>query len=76
MCRKVGLPRCLSGKESACQCQRCKRLGFDPWVRKNPWRRKLQPTPVFLSGNTKGRGAWWASVHRVAESWACTYSKE
>ena len=27
----IGLPRWLSGKESACQC---KRLRFDPWVRK------------------------------------------
>ena len=25
-----------SGKESTCQCRRCKRLGFDPWVRKIP----------------------------------------
>ena len=24
--------------------------GFDPWVRKIPWRRKWQPTPVFLPG--------------------------
>ena len=23
-------------------------MGFDPWVRKIPWRRKWQPTPVFL----------------------------
>ena len=23
---------------------------FDPWVRKIPWRRKWQPTPVFLPG--------------------------
>ena len=22
--------------------------GFDPWVGKIPWRRKLQPTPVFF----------------------------
>ena len=27
------LPRWLRGKESACQCRR---LGFDPWVRKIP----------------------------------------
>ena len=26
-----GLPRQLSGKESACQCRRCR---FDAWVRK------------------------------------------
>ena len=24
------------------------RGGFDSWVRKIPWRRKQQPTPVFL----------------------------
>ena len=29
---------------------RLKRSGFDPWVRKNPWRRKWQPTPIFLPG--------------------------
>ena len=23
---------------------------FDPWVGKIPWRRKWQPTPVFLLG--------------------------
>ena len=33
---KLGLPRWLSEKESVCQCRRCKRLGFDPWVRKIP----------------------------------------
>ena len=29
-----------------------KTLGFDPKVRKIPWRRKWQPTPVFLSGKS------------------------
>ena len=24
--------------------------GFDPWVKKIPWRRKWQPTAVFLLG--------------------------
>ena len=28
----------------------CKRLGFDPWVGKIPWRRKWLPTPVLLPG--------------------------
>ena len=41
-----------SGKESACQCRRCKRLGFHPWVWKIPWRRKQQPAPVFLPGKS------------------------
>ena len=25
---------------------------FDPWVRKIPWSRKWQPTPVFLPGKS------------------------
>ena len=32
------------------QCRRCRRLGFDFWVGKIPWRRAWQPTPVFLPG--------------------------
>ena len=28
---------------------------FDPWVGKIPWRRKWQPTPVFLPGESHGR---------------------
>ena len=45
----------LGGKESACQCRRCRRQGFDPWVRKIPWRRKWQPSPVFLPGKYLGQ---------------------
>ena len=45
-----GLPRWLRVKESICQCRRCGRCGLDPWVWKIPWRRKWQPTPVFLLG--------------------------
>ena len=29
--------------------------GMEPWVRKIPWRRKWQPTPVFLPGKSRGR---------------------
>ena len=39
-----------SGKEPACQCRRYKRHRFNPWVRKIPWSRKWQSTPVFLLG--------------------------
>ena len=60
----IGLPRWLSGKESACQCRR---RGFDPWVGKIPWRRKWQPTPVYLLGNPMDRKAWQATVHRVTK---------
>ena len=33
----------------------CGRLGFDPWVRKIPWRRKWRPSPVFLPGEAHGQ---------------------
>ena len=29
-------------------------MGFHPWVRKIPWRRTQQPTPVLLPGETHG----------------------
>ena len=44
-----------SGKEPICQCRRCKRCGFDPWVGKIPWRRAWQPTPAFLPGESHGQ---------------------
>ena len=62
------LPRWHSGKESACQCKRLKRWGFNPWVGKIFWRRKLQPTLVFLPGESHGQRNWQATVHGVAKS--------
>ena len=50
-----GLPGGASGKESNCQRRRHERYGFDPWVRKIPWSRKWQPTPVFLTGKSHGQ---------------------
>ena len=49
-----GLHRWLSGKESDCQCGSQRRHWFDPWVEKIPWRRKWQPTPVFLPAKSRG----------------------
>ena len=37
----------------SCQCRKCKRSGFDPWVRKIPW--KWQATPVVLPGKFHGQ---------------------
>ena len=31
-----------------------RKTGFNPWVRKIPWRRKWQPTPVLLPGKSHG----------------------
>ena len=61
-CGKVnGVPWWLSSKEPTCQCRR---WGFDPWVRKIPWRRAWQPNPVVLPGESHGQrslvgyGSW------------------
>ena len=59
----AGLPWWLSGKEFACQSQRC---GFNPRVRKILWRRKWQPTPVFLPGKSHEQRSLAATVHAVA----------
>ena len=39
-------------KESTCGGRSCMRLWFDSWVGKMSWRRKWQPTPVFLPGES------------------------
>jgi len=41
---------------------------FESLVGKIPWRRKWQPPPVFLPGESMDREAKWAAVHRVAKS--------
>ena len=32
------------------------------------WKRKWQPTPVLLPGESQDGGAWWAAVYGVAQS--------
>ena len=45
----------FGGSEVKASALQCRRPGFDPWVGKIPWRRKWQPTPVFLPGESHGR---------------------
>ena len=55
------------------QSMRSRRVGHD-WATSLSlltfmhWRRKWQPTPVFLPGESQGRGAWWAAVYGVTQS--------
>ena len=63
-----GLPRGCSGKESTCRCWRLKRLGFDPWVGKSPWKREWLLSLVFLPGKFHGQRSLVGYVYRVAES--------
>ena len=34
---------------------KCRKLGFNPCIRKIPWRREWQPTAVFLPGKSHGQ---------------------
>lgn len=45
--KRLGFPGGASGKESVCQCRR--------QVRKIPWRRAQQPTPLSLSEKSHGQ---------------------
>ena len=56
------------GKEPAGHCRKRKRLGFNPWIRKIPWRKAWQPTPVLCLENPMDRGARQATVQRVTMS--------
>ena len=49
----AGLP-CLVAQSQRI-CLQCRRWRFDPWVRKILWRRKWQPSPVFLPGKSCGQ---------------------
>ena len=65
---KLGaFPGGTSGKEPACQRRRPKRCEFDSWVEKISWRKKWQPTPVFLSGEFQGSKSLAATVHRITK---------
>ena len=57
-----------SGKESAYQYRRCKRCGFEPWVRKIPWRTRT-PLQYSCLENPMDREAWRSTVHGVTWSW-------
>ena len=56
------------GKEPACQCRRCKRLGLIPgsWISSGGG--NGNPLQCSCLVNTRDRGAWWATVHGVAKS--------
>ena len=52
MCIYRGLPRWSWWLRI---CLQCRRLRFEFWVRKIPWRRKWQTTPVFSPGEFHGQ---------------------
>ena len=72
----LGFLGSTSGKKPTCQYRRCRRCRFDPWVRKIPWRRAWQLTPVFLPGESHGQRSLvgyspWG--HRESDTTEVTY---
>ena len=51
----LGLPRCTVVNNLLANAGEAKDAGSIPWVRKIPWRRKWQPTPLYLPGNFHGQ---------------------
>ena len=81
------LPWWLRGKESTCNAGVTGDKGLTPWVGKMPWRRKQQPTPVFLPGESYGQrrlasySPWgrrvrhdWSDLARSTAQNRCTVS--
>ena len=56
-------------KEAHALALQCQRPGFDPWVRKIPWRRERHPLQYSFLENPTDWGVWQATVHGVIKSW-------
>ena len=66
----------LNGEESACNARATEDMGsipgFDPWVRKIPWRKKWQPTPIFWP--EKSHGVQSMGSQRVRHYWVTMHA--
>ena len=67
-CLQNGNLRWPSGKESTCQCRRCKTCGFDPWVGKIPGKGNRNRLQFSWLENPVERGAWWGIIQGVTKS--------
>ena len=47
----------------------CRRPGLDPWLGRSPGGGQGNPLQYSCLENPMDRGAWWAAVHRVSQSW-------
>ena len=57
-----------SGKEPSCQCRRHKKHGFSPGSGRSLGGGCGKPLQYSCPENPMDRGAWQATVHRIAES--------
>ena len=65
-----GFPRDASGKEPACQCRLdVRHTSSIPGLGRSPGEGNGNPLQYSYLEDPGDRGAWWATVHRVAQSW-------
>ena len=69
LCTQLSFQGGASGKEPTCQCRRCNKLKAQSLGRKNPLEKGMATHSCILAWRILDRGAWWATVHRVAQSW-------
>ena len=65
-----GLSRWLSNKESACNARETADTGSIPGSGRSSGGGDGNPVQYSCLGNPMEKGAWWATVHGVAKSWA------
>ena len=63
-----GFTGSASGKESACYCRKRKRCRYIPWSGRSPGGGHGNPLQYSCLENPMDRGAWQATVHRVAKN--------
>ena len=69
----MGFPGPTGGKEPICQCRRCKRHGFNPWVRKIPWKRACNPSNILawrIPRIEEAGGLQSIGSHRTGQNWS------
>jgi len=63
---------CVDGASPVAQTVKNLPVMQETWVQylgwEDPLEKGMATTPVFLPGESMGRGAWWAAVHWVAKS--------
>ena len=64
-----GLPWGLSGKKSACNAGAAGDVGSIPGLGRYPGKGKGNPLQYSCLEDPMERGAWWATVHRIAKTW-------
>ena len=62
-------------------CLKCRRPRFNPWVGKISWRRKWQPTPVFLARKSHGQRSLagyspWGRKELDMTEWLSTHTSD